>query len=128
VLQWVRPNASVIDIPPDTGISSTFKVEDLVAYTSHTVIPDDPSKEPSPILNINPIDDPIQPSFPPAHKENIDAILDEQVLFARDGGVQRFLIRWRGRPDSYYTWIARDRLQYLDIIHGSTTRAARSHT
>jgi hypothetical protein len=48
---------------------STSNVEDLVAYTGPIVILDDPFKEPSPVPNTNPILDPIQPSFPPAHKE-----------------------------------------------------------
>jgi hypothetical protein len=35
-----------------------------------------------------------------AQKDNIDAILDEQVVFNRNGEVQRFLVRWVGRLDS----------------------------
>uniref|UniRef100_A0A2N9G4P9 Reverse transcriptase n=1 Tax=Fagus sylvatica TaxID=28930 RepID=A0A2N9G4P9_FAGSY len=48
------------------------------------------------------------------HKESIDAILDEQVILTRDGTVQRFLVRWHGRPESDCTWIAREDLQQLD--------------
>ena len=50
-----------------------------------------------------------------AYKESIDAILDEQIVSTKDGGVHRFLVRWRGRPDSDCTWITRDELQRLDL-------------
>lgn len=43
VLQRVGPNAYVIDIPPDYGISSTFNVKNVVAYRGQ---PDDPFKDP----------------------------------------------------------------------------------
>ncbi|GFS36949.1 heat shock protein DnaJ with tetratricopeptide repeat-containing protein [Actinidia rufa] len=46
----------------------------------------------------------------PAPKEHIDAILDEQIISTRDGGVQRFLVRWSGRPASDDTWITSDDL------------------
>ena len=49
-----------------------------------------------------------------APKEHIDAILDEQIIFTRDGGVQRFLVRWHGRPNSDDTWITSDDLQQID--------------
>jgi hypothetical protein len=101
VLQWVRSNVYVIDVPPDLGISSTFNIENLVAYTGHTVIPDDPFKELSPVHNTNSILDPIQPSFSPANKESIATILDEQVLFAWDRGVQHFLVCWRCQPNPH---------------------------
>ena len=50
-----------------------------------------------------------------AHKESIDAILDEQIISTRDGGVHYFLVWWRGRLDSDCTWITRDELQRLDL-------------
>ena len=66
----------------------------------------------------NPIDAPIPTPSPLnlsyAHKESIDTILDEQIVSTRDGGVHRFLVRWRGRPDSDCTCITRDELQRLD--------------
>jgi len=92
VLQRVGPNAYVLDLPHDFGISSTFNIEDLVAYHKPLPIPDDPFEIP---LN-SPSDDPIETSIPftltSAQKDNIDAILDEQVVFNRNGEVQRFLI------------------------------------
>ena len=35
---YVSPNACVIDLPHDYGISSSFNIEDLVAYKSPTII------------------------------------------------------------------------------------------
>uniref|UniRef100_A0A2N9G2F5 Chromo domain-containing protein n=1 Tax=Fagus sylvatica TaxID=28930 RepID=A0A2N9G2F5_FAGSY len=58
--------------------------------------------------------DTIPPNIPPTHKESIDAILDEQVVFTRDGAVQHFLVLWHRRPESDCTWIARKDLQQLD--------------
>ncbi|KAL4626266.1 hypothetical protein ACB092_05G083900 [Castanea dentata] len=114
VLKRMGPNAYVIDLPHDYGISSSFNIDDLVAYKSPTAILDTHFDEPL----LNPIDAPMLTSlplnFPYAHKESIDAILDEQIVSTRDGGVHRFLVRWRGRPDSNCTWITRDELQRLD--------------
>jgi hypothetical protein len=128
VLQRVGPNAYVLDLPHDFGISSTFNIEDLVAYHKPLPIPDDPFEIP---LN-SPSDDPIETSIPftltSAQKDNIDAILDEQVVFNRNGEVQRFLVRWVGRPDSDCTWITRDTLQQLDPDLGSTIRVGQYYT
>uniref|UniRef100_A0A2N9H353 Chromo domain-containing protein n=1 Tax=Fagus sylvatica TaxID=28930 RepID=A0A2N9H353_FAGSY len=83
-------------------------------HLSPATIPDDPFTEPSPTPTISPDFDTILPNIPPTHKESINAILDEQVVFTRDGTVQRFLVRWHGRPESDCTWIAREDLQQLD--------------
>jgi len=111
VLQRVGPNAYVLDLPYDFGISSTFNIEDLIAYHKPLLIPDDPFEIP---LN-SPSDDPIEIFIPftltSAQKDNIDAILDEQVVFNKNGEVQRFLVRWVGRPDLDCAWITRDTLQ-----------------
>ena len=50
VLKRMGPNAYVIDLPHDYGISSSFNIEDLVAYKSPTAIPDTPFDEPLLIL------------------------------------------------------------------------------
>ncbi len=43
MLKRFRPNAYVIDILPNYGISSTFYMEDLVAHKGPIVIPNNPS-------------------------------------------------------------------------------------
>uniref|UniRef100_A0A2N9IA60 Reverse transcriptase n=1 Tax=Fagus sylvatica TaxID=28930 RepID=A0A2N9IA60_FAGSY len=114
ILKRVGPNAYLLDLPPDYGISSTFNIEDLVAFKGTVVIPDTPFDEPLPDLIDIPLPIPAPLNLPYARKEHIDAILDEQIVSTRDGGVQRFLVRWHGRPTSDYTWITRDELQQLD--------------
>ena len=77
VLKRMGPNAYVIDLPHDYGISSSFNIKDLVAYKSPTTTPDTPFDEPL----LNPIDALIPTPLPLnllyAHKESIDAIFDE---------------------------------------------------
>ena len=96
VLKRMGPNAYLIDLSYDYGISSSFNIEDLVAYKSPTAIPDTPFDEPL----LDPIDAPIPIptslplNLPYAHKESIDAILDEHIISTRDGGVHHFLVRW----------------------------------
>jgi hypothetical protein len=114
VLQEVGPNAYVLDLPHDFGISSTFNIEDLVAYHKSLPILNDPFEIP---LN-SPLDILIETSIPftltSAQKDNIDAILDEQVVFTRNSEVQRFLVHWVGQPDSNCIWITRATLQQID--------------
>jgi hypothetical protein len=111
ILKRVGPNAYLLVLPPNYGISSTFNIKDLVAFKGTAVIPDTPFDEPLP----DPIDIPLPIlaplNLPYSRKEHIDAILDEQIISTRDGGVQRFLVRWQGCPTSNCTWITRDELQ-----------------
>ncbi|GFZ18371.1 hypothetical protein Acr_27g0001100 [Actinidia rufa] len=107
------------DTPPEevTSILQEFH-EDLIAFKGHFDVPTDPFSEPTHAPTIdNPTTSDITPApLPnsPAPKEHIDAILDEQIISTRDGGVQRFLVRWSGRPASDDTWITSDDLQQID--------------
>ncbi|GFS36270.1 hypothetical protein Acr_00g0045010 [Actinidia rufa] len=118
VLKRIGPNAYVIDLPSDSGISSTFNIEDLVAFKGHFDIPIDPFFEPTHEPTIDhPTTSDITPApllISPVPKEHIDAILDEQIISTRDGGVQRFLVRWRDCSASDDTWINSDDSQQID--------------
>ncbi|GFZ15624.1 hypothetical protein Acr_25g0000330 [Actinidia rufa] len=89
-----------------------------VAKHRHFDVPTDPFSEPTHEPSIDhPTTSDITPAplpISPAPKEHIDAILDEQIISTRDGGVQRFLVRWSGRPASDDTWITIDDLQQID--------------
>ncbi|GFY95331.1 hypothetical protein Acr_10g0007160 [Actinidia rufa] len=89
-----------------------------VVRWGHFDVPTDPFSEPTHAPTIDtPTTSDITPApLPnsPAPKEHIDAILDEQIISTRDGGVQRFLVRWSGRPASDDTWITSDDLQQID--------------
>ena len=41
MLQWVGPNAYVLDLLLDFGISSTFNIDDLIVYQKPHHIPND---------------------------------------------------------------------------------------
>ena len=72
---------------------------------------DKPSPEPPP-------ERPLLPPVPQIHlthmAEQIGEIIDDQIVSTRDCGYHRFLIRWKGLPDSDNTWINREELQRLD--------------
>ena len=106
----------MVDLSADWGISSTFNVEDLIKFRGSAYIPSDHFERPS-VSDPKPTNStipntPVLPNIPTC-KNKIDCILDEQVMFTRGGSYQRYLVRWRGRPDSDATWIPRAEVQRL---------------
>ena len=41
----------------------------------------------------------------PAPADQIVDVLDDQIVSTRQGGFQKFLVRWKNRPISNATWI-----------------------
>ena len=40
--------------------------------------------------------------------------MDEKVVSTRQGGYQKFLIKWKDRPDSDNSWLTKEELQRID--------------
>ena len=67
VLKWIGSNAYVIELPSDYDISSTFNIEDLVAYKGPTTILDDPFTDPpAPTISLD--FNTIPPNIPPTQR------------------------------------------------------------
>ena len=112
IIKKIGPNAYVLELPPDLGISSTFNISDLVEYSKPAMIPSEPFG-PDPSIESDPI-----PEYPlinwPEKKDRIERILDDQVITTHNKGYQRYLVRWQGRPESENSWISREDLQQID--------------
>ena len=112
VIRRVGPNAYVLELPPNYGISSTFNILDLVEYREPANIPSEPF-EPDLSFESEP-----EPECPPPNiperGERIERVLDDQAITTRGKGYQRYLVRWQGRPESDDSWITREDLQRID--------------
>ena len=84
----------------------------MVAFKGTFAIPNDLFLEPTHDSTLDPLTSctlaptPLPISHTP--KERIDTILDGQIVSTMDGGVQRFLVCWRGCPNFDDTWISSD--------------------
>ena len=61
IIKRVGPNAYVLELPPDLGISATFNISDLVEYREPVAIPSKPFR-PIPSLESEPT-----PKCPPTN-------------------------------------------------------------
>ena len=112
VIKKIGPNAYVLELPPEYGISSTFNIFDLREYNEPTLIPSEPF-EPDPVIESEPLPE-CPPAIPPARRDRVERILDDQAIATRNKSYQRYLVRWQGRPDSEDSWIIREDLQQID--------------
>lgn len=102
ILNRVGPNAYVLNLPSDLGISSTFNVEDLVHFHGSSSPFVNPFSNPQ--TPVPQFPQPIPPPPPLAHRrEVIEDILDEQTISTRQGGYQKYLVKWKDKPETDYT-------------------------
>ena len=80
IIERVGPNAYVLELPHDLGISSTFNITDLTEYREPTVIPSE-AFGPDPLLEREPTLE--YPLKRPERREKIERILDDQIISTR---------------------------------------------
>jgi hypothetical protein len=101
ILHRLGSNAYHLELPTDLSISPIFNVEDLTTYTGH-------SEEEQAAAS---------PAHLPSHvppRDQIEAILDDQLVSTRRGGYQKFLIKWKNRPMSDCCWLQTEEVQRLN--------------
>lgn len=106
------------------GFSSTFNIEDLIPYRGSITSPTredfvetgTTSANDSDSFSVSEFPDviPLPPPSKYLQKDLVADILDDNVVLTRHGSYQKFLVRWKYRPDSYITWISKEDLQRID--------------
>ena len=94
VIKKIGPNAYVLELPPKYGISSTFNISDLREYNEPTLIPSEPF-EPDPVIESEPLPE-CPPAIPPARRDRVERILDDQAIATRNKSYQCYLVQWQG--------------------------------
>ena len=80
----------MLELSSDFGISSTFNIFYLKEYIEPTLIPSEPF-EPNPILESEtPPECP--PAIPPAQRNRVERILDDQATVTKNKGYQCYLV------------------------------------
>ena len=82
IIKKIGPNANVLELPSDLGISSTFNVSDLVEYKEPILIPSEPFG-PEHIIESDPIPEcPLDPIL--EWRDRIERILDDKTITTRN--------------------------------------------
>ena len=94
VVKKLGPNAYVIELPGDYGISHIFNIEDLTQFHG----PEGPLPATSDLTTQQ--DAVIRVPKNTAPRDEIASILDHQFVTTRCGGYYKFLVKWKNRPQS----------------------------
>jgi hypothetical protein len=92
ILQRLGQNTYLLELPLDLHISLIFNVEDLTAYEGNL----DDTIPKSPTIHL--------PAYTKP-KEEIEEILDDQLVSIQRGGYQKFLVKWKNRPQFDCCWL-----------------------
>nr|ABD63096.1 Gag-pol polyprotein, putative [Asparagus officinalis] len=108
------------DILEITRLSKQLNVvsigQDLKEYKGPHFNPDNPLFDeliPEPISESSLLP-PLPQISPTCTAHDIDAIIDDNIVSISNGGICRYLVHWKGRPESDDTWLDRGDLQRLD--------------
>jgi len=112
ILEKLSDNAYVIDLPESFDIISIFNIENLVDYKG-------PIFDPSNSLNDEPFHElisewpflPLLSNILPNTTPHVDNILDDEIITTKDGRARRYLVRWKRKPPTDYTWVDWNELQ-----------------
>ena len=93
VLKQLGEKAYLLELPSDLHFSPIFIVKDLCIYHGHH----------------NGVSEELDLQLPPALslRPEIKYVLDGQLVFTQQGGYQKILVKWRGKPHFKNTWIAK---------------------
>jgi len=88
----------LLDSPNHMDASHVFNVEDLTPYRG--------TFEPH-VLHHGPSIDSLAPCapLPPPQKDELEAILDDDIVSSSHNDFCHYLVQWRGQPVSDVTWI-----------------------
>ena len=113
IIKKIGPNAYVLELSPDFGISLTFNIPNLKEYIELILIPSEPFRSDPIFESETPPECPS--AMPPVQRDRVERILDDQTIVTRNKGYQRYLVRWQGQPKSKDSWITRKDLQQIDL-------------
>jgi len=113
IIKKIGPNAYILELPSDLGISSTFNVSYLIEYKEPMMKPSEPFG-PNHIFESEHIPE-CPPTTFPKRQDKLKQILDDKTVTTRNKDYQRYLVCWQGRPEFENTWITKEDLQQIDL-------------
>ena len=107
MVKKLGPNAYVIELPADCGISPIFNIEDLTRFHG----PEEPVPATSDLTIQQ--DAVIRVRKNTAPRDEIASILDHQFVTTWRGGYYKFLVQWKNHPQFDSVWLQASELHRL---------------